>query len=122
MHEADLLTVRDLHGLVGEVYPFKEFGKLARRLSSRRGRSVKAFTVWRDMAGIVLISLFTYCEKLGASFDPSRVIWLATLCVEVSTRLLVSVWCCVLLVLVVDSVEARGECSLNWCCSPEACN
>jgi len=73
VHEADLLTLRDLHGLVGEVYPFEELGELACRLSSLWSRSNEAFTVWRDMACVVLVCLFTYCEQLCASFDPSGV-------------------------------------------------
>jgi len=84
VHEADLLTFGDLHGLVGEVYPSKELGELASRLSSLRSRSKKAFTVLRELACIVLVSLFTYCEQLSASLDTSRVIRLTTLCVGVS--------------------------------------
>jgi len=108
VHETDLLAFCDLHGLVREVYPSKEVGKLAiARLSGHRSGSKKAFAVLRDVACLVLFSFFAYCEQLSASFDPSRVIRLSTLCVGVSNRLLVSFWCSIVLVLVVDSIKAR---------------
>ena len=119
VHKADLLSLSDLHWLVGEVDPFEECGKLAVGSSRHRRRSNEALAVLRELSifGVLTFSLFADREQLSATFDASSVNW------AVASGSLASFWrlLCTMIVAV-DSIKTIRERALSWSICSEACN